>query len=170
MVQQEKIKRPLIHINKGSKISKIWFLGDPIITAHHREKYWFFFSRTIWILHEDFIFGFTCNNIEYKFVLKKDYLSDGASTPQLIWWIFPPLDIRWFAPALGGHDPFYGGRIFPRWFNDLFLRLGMKVKKAGKFAQWSFYIAVATWGWMAYLRQTPKSIQENRDMLEIWMN
>jgi len=160
------MKRPLIHIPKGSKPTRIWFLDQPATRLHHSERLWYVFPRSVFELTEDFVFGFTVNGKKYLIVVRRGFLTDFASTPNLIHVFFPPQNAKWNKSVLG-HDCGYGCELFPRWFLDLLLREAMSVEGSSTELRYTFWHFVRNWGWLTYLGHTERSVRDARDYIDI---
>ena len=156
----------MIKIDKSVRIIKVDFPDKKIhISNDHTEGYLLIFRKTIWNLDHDFHFTiYLSDGRKIEVTIKSGYKLDFASTPKLIWFIYPFFDERYAAPALG-HDNFYGGEVFPKWFNDEFLKVGMEMCGATEFDQLAFVNSVTLWGWITYLRHNKKTIAENQKHL-----
>lgn len=155
--------RPLIPLSNKITLDKgeIRFLTPVIeVSPHHTEGYWLLFRKQIWELKEDFVFVVK----GYKVTARKGTLTDFASTPKALWFIYPPTDSKYNKSVLG-HDILYLCEIFPRWFNDLFLKVGMAKEGSSRLTIFNFHTAVSTWGWTVYSRHTEKSVSKARDLV-----
>lgn len=162
------MERPLIVIGESVTIKDVFFPKKKIhISNDHTEGYWLIFRKTVWNLDHKFEFTITLSDgRRFHVTIKGGFKTDLASTPKACHVIYPPFDERYGAGALG-HDGFYGAEIFPRWFNDLFLKKAMEVCMATEFDQFCFYNAVKDWGWITYRSHTDKSVEQNRKHIVI---
>ncbi|HPT70889.1 MAG TPA: DUF1353 domain-containing protein [Candidatus Cloacimonadota bacterium] len=162
-------REPLIKIVDGVHVKHVHFAdGKRVhISNDHTEGYWLIFRKTIYNLEKEFKFVIEFSNgKKIEVTIKEGFKFDLASTPKAIWWLYPPMDDRYAAPATG-HDGLYGAEIFDRAINDEVLYIGMKECKATKFDIFSFKEAVGTWGWTAYLKHNKSNIEKNRTFVAV---
>lgn len=164
----ESYKRPFMNIPDGVSIRDVFFPDKHVhISNDHSEGYWLLFRKTIWKLDHDFIAEVTLSNgIKFRIIIKAGFMTDLASTPKAMWWLYPPFDEHWGAAALL-HDILYAAEIFKKHLNDECLRVGMKVSGASKMTRFNFYTAVKCWGWTVYRKHAEKNIIENRKFVDI---
>ena len=159
--------RPLIVLPAGSVPTDIRFVsGPPKLCDPVSTGYWLIFRKTVWTLHEDFVFSFTVNGVRYVITMKKGTKTDLASTPKAIYWLYPPWDNQYGMPSLG-HDGLYFAELFERWFSDLFLRESMVQCGSSEFTQSAFYGSVRTWGWLVWYKHTAKTVAQARSL--VWI-
>jgi hypothetical protein len=163
------MNRPLIHTDDGVIVKRVHFAeGKKVhISNDHTEGYWLIFRKTIYNLDKDFSFTVEMSDgKKYNVTIKAGFKFDLASTPKAIWWLYPPMDDRYAAPATG-HDGLFAGEIFDRSINNEVLYVGMKECKATQFDIGCFKGAVGGWGWTVYLKHTPASIEKARQLITI---
>lgn len=163
------MRNPLIQIVKGVTVKHVTYAeGKKVhVSNDHTEGYWLIFRKTIWNLDHDFIFVIEFSNgKKYEVTIKAGFKFDMASTPKAIWWLYPPTDERYLAPATG-HDGLYAAEIFDRIINDAVLYVGMNKCGATKFDIFSFKEAVGSWGWTAYIKHNTSNINKAREFVLI---
>ena len=163
------MRKPLIQIENGVTVKRVTFAeGKKVhVSNDHTEGYWLIFRKTIWNLDQRFIFVIEFSDgKKYEVAIEAGFKYDLASTPKAIWWLYPPTDERYLAPATG-HDGLYCAEIFDRSINDAILYAGMKTCDATKFDIFSFKEAVGSWGWTAYLKHNKSNIEKARKFVTV---
>ena len=77
------------------------------------------------------------------------FKTDLASTPRLIWWLYPPFG-KYIEAAIV-HDHLYATQRLPRWLCDRALRQGMLACGCGKVTICIFWAGVRMAGWLSWL-------------------
>jgi hypothetical protein len=158
--------RPLINMADDANIGTkdIEFITKEIhVSTHHTEGYFLIFRKQIWMLDQDFVFKVK----GYRIIARQGTLTDFASTPKVIWPIYPPTDSKYNKSVLA-HDVLYAAEIFPRWVNDMVLDLGMLKEGSSKFTRFNFYTAVKALGWSVYARNTEDSVRKARICVDVY--
>jgi len=97
------------------------------------------------------------------FVLPKGLISDGASIPKILFFL-DRFDKRWIFWAIW-HDYAYKAQWIPRSVADAIFKWGVR-QNAGLFYAIIFYVAVRTFGWLAWLTNKRNGLVEFDDAVE----
>ena len=96
----------------------------------------------------------------------KGFLTDFASIPRPLWWLYPPAG-RWAAAALI-HDRLYflagrevDGNRYTRWDADVIFLEGMEVLNVRLSTRWIMFLAVRAFGWWPWLKHKRNRKREN---------
>ena len=126
-----------------------------------------------WVLTDDLIFVFAspakikCEGQVYTLdtlVAPKGAHTDGASTPQLLWRVAPPMTGDHAEPSVM-HDYLYRTEMFPRYVCDVAYRLMLLNNGAGKAKSNSMYAGVRAGGWVTWSKDHSFASLENARML-----
>ena len=159
--------RPMIAIPDNVPVTDIKFVsGHPTIQFDHTEGYWLLFRKPIYKLHDNFVFSFVSGGVRYTVTLRAGFLTDLASTPKAIWWLFPPFDSQWGMPALA-HDGLYAGEIVSRLKADQLLKDGMEICAARLITRFLFFSAVRDWGWLVWSKHTDITVAGSRKHIDV---
>jgi hypothetical protein len=111
------------------------FIGDLVLipTGSHRQ----------WIVREPFSFA----SAEYGTItVPAGFLCDLNSIPRPFWWVSTPSD---FARTGVIHDYAYRTQV-PRAEADALYKEALACEGAGSFRQWTRYLTLRGFGWIAY--------------------
>ena len=81
----------------------------------------------------------------------KGTVSNGASVPRLLWWIYPPYGTYTYPAVI--HDFLYENNLYTRKFADRQFLIDMGRCNTNKFTKWLFYYIVRIFGglnWKKY--------------------
>jgi hypothetical protein len=76
------------------------------------------------------------------------FVTDLASTPQIVWVLFPPHGR--YTPAAIVHDMMYRHHLGTRAQADAYFLEGMAACGVGRCARWTIYLAVRAFGWVPW--------------------
>jgi hypothetical protein len=71
-------------------------------------------------------------------------VSNGASVPRLLWWIYPPYGTYTYPAVV--HDHLYENNLYTRKFADRQFLLDMGKTNTNAFTKWLFYYVVRIFG------------------------
>jgi hypothetical protein len=74
----------------------------------------------------------------------KGTVSNGASVPRLLWWIYPPYGTYTYPAVI--HDFLYENNLYTRKFADRQFLIDMGRCNTNKFTKWLFYYIVRIFG------------------------
>jgi hypothetical protein len=74
----------------------------------------------------------------------KGTVSNGASVPRLLWWIYPPYGTYTYPAVI--HDFLYENNLYTREFADRQFLIDMGRCNTNKFTKWLFYYIVRIFG------------------------
>jgi hypothetical protein len=102
-----------------------------------------------WELVEPFSFYYEAyNDIRRVIVIPKGFITDFASTPAMLYSIFPPIGL--YNKAAMIHDYLYSTKTLPRKNADLYFLQAMKVLGVSKWRRYAMYYAVRLFGSKSY--------------------
>jgi len=101
-------------------------------------------GRTVWRLAEDLVFESRINGWGLRLRIPHGFCTDLASTPRLLWPIFPPAGI-WSSAAIL-HDYLYGHRGVSRFLADALFRESMHQLGVPLWRRLAMYYAVRVFG------------------------
>ena len=107
-----------------------------------------------WLVPHEF--DYVCDSGEIIHV-QQGLITDLASTPRIIWWVYPPFGL--YTGAAIVHDKLYtdqpwGTSDIARKKSDLILLEAMKVEQVSKITRGTIYSQVRMWGWVAWNQHT----------------
>ena len=94
----------------------------------------------------------------------KGAYTDGASTPQLLWRVAPPMTGNHAEPSVI-HDYLYRSEMFPRYICDVAYKLMLLANGAGISKSNAMYGGVRVGGWATWLDHSFKSLEDARKLL-----
>jgi hypothetical protein len=135
-------------------------------------------SRT-WVLHEEFGYDVGEEGSGDTVDVAVGFLTDFASVPRPLWWLFPPWGSYGNAAVI--HDFCYWNQSQSRSEADYIFLEAMGVLSVGGFTRKALYYSVRAFGWVAWklqrrrkardvkkiaLRMPEKSIQTRAELLQ----
>jgi hypothetical protein len=108
------------------------FTDRPILTPLHCGKKW--------VVRKEFVYEIGSIGSGDKIITPEGFITDLASTPRVIWSIFPPFGIYLSATII--HDYLYWEQIYSRKETDDIFLEGMKVLQVSKFDRKTIYNSV----------------------------
>lgn len=104
-------------------------------------------ERVLWKLEAPLIY----QGKKERFVVPAGFITDFASVPRILWWIFPPYGE--FTKAAVLHDYLYETGQVPRWDADGLFRRVMRELRTRPTRRWFMWGGVRTLGWLAYQKK-----------------
>ncbi len=101
----------------------------------------------------------TLENLDHTLINGRDVfihrgtVSNGASVPRLLWWIYPPYGTYTYPAVV--HDYLYENNLYSRRLADRQFLVDMGRTNTNKFTKWLFYITIRIFGaynWKKYGR------------------
>jgi hypothetical protein len=119
------------------------------LTPHEDGKHW--------LLLKDFSYELYSRGSGAKICVPRDYVTDLASTPRLIWSVFPPWERYGKAAII--HDYLYYTGMCSRKHADMIMREIMINSNVDIVSRTLIYMALRLCGWMFYKKSTTISLQ-----------
>ncbi len=116
------------------------FTDRPILTPLH--------SGREWVVRKEFVYEIGKIGSGSKIIILEGFMTDFASTPRLIWSIFPPFGIYLQAAIL--HDYLYWEQYFSRKRSDDIFLEAMEVLEVDKVTRGVLYRSVRSFGSFAW--------------------
>jgi hypothetical protein len=101
-----------------------------------------------WQLLESFVFKTSDGDIVGA---PRGFVSDLASVPRLLWFLFPPSGN--YAPAAIIHDWLYAAQTVSRARADWIFLDAMRAEGVNWFARWALYFGVRAGGWFPWYKK-----------------
>ena len=119
----------------------------------------------LWILHEDWNCKVSCTEYEYTITVKRGFITDGGSVPNMFTNIIAPMGV-YLVPFLL-HDTFYGAELISRELADTWLFDYVNYYEANWLISESIYLAVDSFGDATWDKHKTKYVTELRDLVDM---
>lgn len=113
-------------------------------------------------LYKDLIY----ENDNHYYIVKKGFITDGASIPSLFKIFFDSFQGNYTKSAIL-HDTLYRTNIINRKEADFLFLEGMRILNVSFFKRFFLYLGVRIGGWYSYYSNTDDEIKKNKKFIEI---
>lgn len=113
-------------------------------------------------LYEDLIY----ENDNHYYIIKKGFITDGASIPSLFKFFFDNFQGNYTKSAIL-HDILYRTNLIDRKNADNLFLEGMRILNVSIFKRFFLYLGVRAGGWYSYYSNNDDEIKKNKKYIEI---
>jgi hypothetical protein len=96
---------------------------------------------------------------QFEITVPVGFITDGASVPRALWWLFPPMGKYGKAAVL--HDYCYTVQEYTRLECDDILMEGMDALGVNVVTQYLIYKSVRLWGWLAWNQHKKENLVQS---------